>query len=225
MLADIQCLKLKNAGFPQPEIEVGQTWHSPKGECWIMNYQKSNLETLCDIAVPTMPSLFLDRHFDKSWIYCPTVADMLSLLKPEYFVRRSGGESGGWELWGTGKNPVFYNLSLIHLLYESWILRRDLFEKGPSLLFACPPKPKTAEDLQKFLYSLVRFLESYPYVGSVIDLTITPLRPRVQPGKEILLGGKKFRITQTSYLGGRASKNWCSYKGDHFDIIFALEDV
>lgn len=224
MLTAIQCLKLKNVGFPQPEIEVGQTWHSPKGECWIMNYQKSNLETLCDIAVPTMPSLFLDRHFDKSWIYCPTVADMLSLLKFGYALTRTA--EGNWSIIDTNTMTILYlEKTALETLFEAWIDRRSLFEKGPPLLFACPPKPKTADDLHKFLYGLVRFLEPYPYVGNVIDLTITPLRPRVQPGKEILLGGKRFRITQTSYLGGRASKNWCSYKGDHFDIIFALEDV
>lgn len=127
MLADIQCLKLKNAGFPQPEIEVGQTWHSPKGECWIMNYQKSNLETLCDIAVPTMPSLFLDRHFDKSWIYCPTVEDFMSLLKFGYALTRTA--EGNWSIVDTNTMTVLYlEKTALGTLFEAWIDRRYLFE-------------------------------------------------------------------------------------------------
>lgn len=105
---------------------MGQYWYSPKGFCWISGGYKRDV-IYCDIALPYTPSLFLERVFDKTWIYCPTVEDMLSLLKPSYNLEREW-TGGRWGVFTVEDQVVLYESSLPVLLVRLWIDHRYVFE-------------------------------------------------------------------------------------------------
>jgi hypothetical protein len=138
MLSYKKCIELRDNGFPQPEYAAGQNWYVKHGG----NEDELGL-TFPAVLVPESGSASLFVAVDVrnyghrlpinpfslvSMAYCPTVEDMLSMLKPAFGIQRSGSGKKWLLMQLTTGHPVYVRESLIEMLSDAWIKRRDLFE-------------------------------------------------------------------------------------------------
>lgn len=85
------CIRLKDAGFPQPERAPGQLWYAYGELCLIVpdaRYGTLAASLECNSKYGT--------NAPENWVYCPTALELLGLL-PDWELRLSG-EIGKWML-------------------------------------------------------------------------------------------------------------------------------
>ena len=140
MLSYEKCLELKNAGFPQPEIKIGGAWYlkskyaTEEGVflCSLVTYSNLPEPFTIGIAMIEGEKKMVEVPGPDYLAYCPSVEDMLSLLAPQYSIRRSGGRNK-WLLMETETvHPVYMRENLLEMLADAFL------GKSASLIFDKP---------------------------------------------------------------------------------------
>lgn len=125
MLSYDQCVQLRDANFPQPEKEWGQIWANKSFMLVITDVNEDGVNA-CDWLNEMYSVAQVDRM---DLVYCPTVEDMLSLLKPTWRVGRFWGEGESFVMTDLMTNGIVYrDESLIKILQLAWIEHREFFE-------------------------------------------------------------------------------------------------
>jgi len=86
-------VRLKNAGFPQPEPEAGQFWYLQSGIiAWVAKKRPFDQFLLCDELGEPFIAMYL--VFGEDLVFAPTATDILRELKSDFDL--SGLEDGNW---------------------------------------------------------------------------------------------------------------------------------
>lgn len=85
--------RLRDAGFPQPNVERGQSWYNREGSLQIIAHD------------PTYPKEFNSLIREHAWIFAPTATDILRSL-PGYNL--AFATENGWHCFFMSIDGVIY---------------------------------------------------------------------------------------------------------------------
>lgn len=114
------CIRLRDAGFPQPEKAIGQLWYACSDLCLIC--PDSRYGTL---AASIQKNVLIGINAPADWAYCPTALELLALLPEWDLCAFHDGMPFDWQLYS---NAIFvdnvYNEtaeSISERLAEIWL--------------------------------------------------------------------------------------------------------
>lgn len=237
--------QLRDAGFPQPTFAPGQVWYVKDGQedgdlglvyCGVIvldsyaagHYVVVNLSNK-SYRLPINP------FKTQPMAYCPTVEDMLSLLKPEWVLKRTA--ENNWIVADAATlTPLYLEKTPIAALMEAWVDRRHLFEDAPGqtevqaggsvpeISIKCPPMPTDGAMLDMVLYDLARKLTENNIVTTKempMVLDFCPLVATVNTGV-IQRGGHTFKMR---FFGNHSKDEWVYSPYDQrCSVVFAFGD-